>query len=154
LLPYVSFAINNSRAESTGETPFFLNSGSHPRAPAQVGRLQITDHIPALGVVLTEMYNTLDSVKVLLKRAQDRQKTYADKKRREHTFKTRQQVLLSIKNFRFPKGQRKLQGRYLGHFEIEEMEGDHITPWLEGGKTSAENCQMLCKEDNRRKSSR
>ena len=38
------------------------------------------------------------------------------------------------------------------HFKIEEMEADHITPWHEGGKTSAENCQMLCKEDNRRKS--
>lgn len=38
------------------------------------------------------------------------------------------------------------------HFEIEGMEADHITPWHEGGKTSAENCQMLCKEDNRRKS--
>jgi len=38
------------------------------------------------------------------------------------------------------------------HFEIEKMEGDHITPWHDGGKTSAENCQMLCKEDNRRKS--
>jgi len=38
------------------------------------------------------------------------------------------------------------------HYEIEEMEGDHITPWHLGGKTSAENCQMLCKEDNRRKS--
>lgn len=38
------------------------------------------------------------------------------------------------------------------HFEIDEMEPDHITPWHEGGKTSAENCQMLCKEDNRRKS--
>lgn len=37
------------------------------------------------------------------------------------------------------------------HFEIEGMEGDHITPWHEGGKTTAENCQMLCKEDNRRK---
>lgn len=37
------------------------------------------------------------------------------------------------------------------HFEIGEMEADHITPWHEGGKTSAENCQMLCKEDNRRK---
>jgi hypothetical protein len=37
-------------------------------------------------------------------------------------------------------------------FGIEEMEGDHITPWHEGGKTDAENCQMLCKEDNRRKS--
>ena len=38
------------------------------------------------------------------------------------------------------------------HFRIEEMEGDHITPWHEGGKTSADNCQMLCKDDNRRKS--
>lgn len=37
-------------------------------------------------------------------------------------------------------------------FEINEMEADHITPWHEGGKTSAENCQLLCKEDNRRKS--
>lgn len=37
------------------------------------------------------------------------------------------------------------------HFEIEGMEGDHITPWIEGGKTTAMNCQMLCREDNRRK---
>jgi len=37
-------------------------------------------------------------------------------------------------------------------FEIEEMEADHITPWHEGGKTITENCQTLCKEDNRRKS--
>ena len=38
------------------------------------------------------------------------------------------------------------------YFDINEMEGDHIIPWHEGGKTAAENCQMLCKEDNRRKS--
>ncbi len=37
------------------------------------------------------------------------------------------------------------------HFEIEEMEADHITPWVEGGKTNADNCQMLCRDDNRRK---
>jgi hypothetical protein len=37
-------------------------------------------------------------------------------------------------------------------WEIEEMEADHITPWHEGGKTTAENCQMLCKQDNRTKS--
>ncbi|MGO1230551.1 GmrSD restriction endonuclease domain-containing protein [Glutamicibacter arilaitensis] len=36
-------------------------------------------------------------------------------------------------------------------FQIEEMEGDHITPWRDGGKTNAANCQMLCIEDNRRK---
>ena len=37
-------------------------------------------------------------------------------------------------------------------FKIEEMEADHITPWSKGGHTVAENCQMLCKECNRRKS--
>jgi hypothetical protein len=37
-------------------------------------------------------------------------------------------------------------------FEIEEMEADHIKPWHEGGKTVAQNCQMLCKQDNRTKS--
>lgn len=39
-----------------------------------------------------------------------------------------------------------------GHFEIGEMEADHITPWSQGGKTVAENCQMLCRDCNRRKS--
>ena len=36
-------------------------------------------------------------------------------------------------------------------FDIEFMEGDHITPWREGGRTIIENCQMLCRECNRRK---
>lgn len=35
------------------------------------------------------------------------------------------------------------------HFELEEMEADHITPWCEGGTTVADNCQMLCRSCNR-----
>jgi len=38
------------------------------------------------------------------------------------------------------------------HFEISQMEADHITPWHKGGKTTEQNCQMLCVECNRRKS--
>ncbi|TAF79571.1 MAG: DUF262 domain-containing protein [Runella slithyformis] len=38
------------------------------------------------------------------------------------------------------------------YFDISEMEADHITPWHLGGKTIEENCQMLSKEENRRKS--
>ena len=37
---------------------------------------------------------------------------------------------------------------------ISEMEADHITPWSEGGKTILDNCQMLCKDCNRRKGAR
>ena len=38
------------------------------------------------------------------------------------------------------------------HFDLSEMEADHITPWNQGGKTIEDNCQLLCKNDNRRKS--
>jgi len=34
----------------------------------------------------------------------------------------------------------------------EYMEADHIDPWHDGGHTTADNCQMLCKHDNRVKS--
>lgn len=40
------------------------------------------------------------------------------------------------------------------HFELEEMEADHIIPWCEGGKTNEDNCQMLCRSCNRHKSSK
>ncbi len=36
-------------------------------------------------------------------------------------------------------------------FDFELMEGDHITPWCKGGRTVESNCQMLCRECNRRK---
>ena len=38
------------------------------------------------------------------------------------------------------------------HFEFEEMEGDHIIPWKDGGLTTEDNLMMLCKKDNRTKS--
>jgi len=37
-------------------------------------------------------------------------------------------------------------------WDISEMECDHIKPWHEGGKTISDNCQMLCKAHNRKKS--
>ncbi len=71
---------------------------------------------------------------------------------------TRQERYLSIRAFT-DKMKREAYERQKGvckkckkHFEIEEMEADHIKPWHEGGKTISENCQMLCKQDNRTKS--
>ena len=71
---------------------------------------------------------------------------------------TRNEKFLNIRAFT-DKQKREAYERQKGkckkckkHFEIEEMEADHIKPWHEGGKTTAENCQMLCKQDNRTKS--
>ena len=40
------------------------------------------------------------------------------------------------------------------HFEFDEMQADHITPWSKGGKTIPDNCQMLCRDCNLKKSAR
>jgi hypothetical protein len=40
------------------------------------------------------------------------------------------------------------------HFELSEMEADHIIPFSQGGKTTITNCQMLCKKCNRIKSNK
>jgi len=71
---------------------------------------------------------------------------------------TRQEKYLSIRAFT-DKMKREAYERQGGicpsckkKYDISEMEADHITPWHENGKTIAENCQMLCKQDNRTKS--
>lgn len=38
------------------------------------------------------------------------------------------------------------------HFELSEMHADHIIPWSKGGTTTADNCQMLCRDCNLKKS--
>lgn len=37
-------------------------------------------------------------------------------------------------------------------FPIGEMHADHKVPWSKGGKTTPDNCQMLCRDDNLMKS--
>ena len=70
---------------------------------------------------------------------------------------TRKEKYLNIRAFS-PNQRREAYERQKGicpvkkkHYPIEEMEADHITPWHLGGKTTAENCQMLSKEANREK---
>jgi uncharacterized protein with ParB-like and HNH nuclease domain len=71
---------------------------------------------------------------------------------------TRNEKYLSIRAFT-DKQKREAFERQKGicpkckvNFELNEMEADHITPWHSGGKSTADNCQMLCKHDNRIKS--
>ena len=71
---------------------------------------------------------------------------------------TRQEKYLSVRTFdnRMKRTAYEKQNgickKCCKHFDLEQMEADHITPWSQGGKTLAENCQMLCKDCNRKKS--
>ncbi|HAT9729351.1 TPA: DUF262 domain-containing protein [Legionella pneumophila subsp. pneumophila] len=71
---------------------------------------------------------------------------------------TRQEKYLNIRSFT-DKMKREAYEKQKGicskcskKFEIKDIEADHIKPWHEGGKTIAENCQLLCKQCNRTKS--
>lgn len=37
-------------------------------------------------------------------------------------------------------------------YALKELEADHIKPWSKGGKTTLDNCQLLCKKHNALKS--
>lgn len=37
---------------------------------------------------------------------------------------------------------------------LAEMEADHVTAWSNGGSSSIENCEMLCKTHNQAKGNR
>lgn len=70
---------------------------------------------------------------------------------------TGQERCLSIRAFdeRMKRAAYERQGGvcpYCGeHFELSEMHADHIVPWSKGGTTTADNCQMLCRDCNLKK---
>ena len=71
---------------------------------------------------------------------------------------TGSECCLSIRAFddRMKRAAYERQGgvcRYCGErFELSDMHADHIKPWSKGGPTTADNCQMLCRDCNLRKS--
>lgn len=127
-LAMAEFAINNAYHESTQSTPFRLVYGVDPLTPLafmpprfnERGR-GIWDRCPAARRFGEDLQEALNRAKVCLEAARQRQKAYADGKRRDITFGVGDMVLLSTKNIRIKKqGSRKLLPRFLGPFKISE----------------------------------
>ena len=120
-LPLVEFAYNSARQDSTGASPFLLNYGHEPRIPTDwmVRSLKPTDNTTDR----TEVAKfELNRAKELLKDAQERQKKYADMKRRNLEFNVGDKVYLSVDGLNIsPKGApTKLLPRRVGPLTILE----------------------------------
>jgi transposase InsO family protein len=116
-LPLAEFAYNNSKQESVGYTPFFLNYGMHPRLPvAPVG----TDVGGKSGAELAvQLGQHVVHAKSLLQAAQQRQKHFADKRRREVQFAVGDLVMLDTKHIKLrTPGAHKLMPKYIGPFKV------------------------------------
>ena len=125
-LDTIEFAYNNSRQASTGETPFFLNSGQHPHTPISVAATRTAAaRVPAVLEYVNTLNTSMELAKHKLQAAQQRQKTFADKKRREQTFSKGERVWLSAANLALPPTQTaKFAAKRIGPFEIKERLGE------------------------------
>jgi hypothetical protein len=122
-LSMVEFAYNNSLQASTLHTPFFLNYGRHPLTPLS-SAVPSRSANPAVSEWVEGLQTALKSARSNLASAQQRQKSYADKKRRDHPFKVGDQVLLAArKNQLAPELSSKLSAKYFGPFLIAAAVG-------------------------------
>ena len=124
-LPLVEFAYNNSYHSSIGMPPYEALYGRRCRVPTC---WKETGEKPLAGPEL--MQQTHEKVQIIrerLKAAQDRQKSYADKRRRPIEFDVGDRVMLKVspwKGFiRFVK-HGKLSPHFIGPFQIIERVGN------------------------------
>jgi len=148
-LPFVEFAMNNSKHEAMQNTPFLLNYGINPRHPDvarliehkpppeptplqahYIGRTQHlrtatfkkTADLPEVTKFTEQMQKAIKHTKLYLEAARQRMMKSANKRRTTNvTFEVGDQVLLSTKNIQLKhKGCSKLSARFIGPFTIVE----------------------------------
>ena len=123
-LPLAEFAYNNSYHSSIGMAPYEALYGRPCRTPlcwTEVGERREIE--PAM---VQETVEQVEMLKMRLKEAHDRQKSYADKRRRDLEFQVGDLVYLKMRTFQGGSKTRKLKKlkpRYMGPYPILERIG-------------------------------
>ena len=128
-LPLVEFSYNNSYHTSIKAAPFEALYGRKCRSPlcwaevgdTQLARGQASDSTLTGPEIIRETTEKIVQIRERLKASRDRQKSYADKRRKPLEFQVGDRVLLKVSPWkgliRFGK-RGKLNPRYIGPFEI------------------------------------
>ena len=123
-LPAIEFAYNNSKQASSGLTPFQLAYGQHPRLPLADAIKSLVQCNNPTASERTELFTKqIESATEHLKKAQERQKKYADEHRREMILAVGDKVFLSSSNLRFIHKDRstKLNPKRLGPYTVKRV---------------------------------
>jgi hypothetical protein len=118
-LTAAEIAVNNSHHSSTGFTPYYMNSGQHPRLP--LTNIADGSNVPAVQALLCDISNNVLRAEQRLLAAQQSQSHHANKKRRHVVFNVGDQVWLSTANLNIGDRARKLTPKYTGPFVVVEV---------------------------------
>ncbi len=104
-------AFNSAESGSTHMTPWYFNHGYHPYLPIDMGRM--ATNVPAVNAFTQNISQRLDYARGCLTKAKDRQKSYADRRRRELQLQQGQYVRLNLQHLDLPGcPSRKLSPRF------------------------------------------
>ena len=123
-LTAAELAYNTSLHASTGASPFFLNYGQHAHLPIDAAlQGDRASNNPAAEERIKQLSESVEQAKAHLRQAQERQRHYADEKRRELTFAVGDSVLLSTEHLRLknPDRSKKLLGKFIGPFKVARV---------------------------------
>jgi hypothetical protein len=121
-LPLIEFAINSSYNESTQSTPFYLMYGCHPMTPLLRDAKHKSDS--AADATALTWQQTIDRARTCLEAARQRMQAYANRSRRDVSYKPGELVLLWTGNLRLRlPGIKKLHPKYVGPFTVARMVG-------------------------------
>ena len=124
LLAPAEFAINNAYQASIQDTPFYLNSGRHPRLPSDLNLARKPSKDPAAADFIGNIQKAIARAKVCMKAAQQRQKKYADQKRSDLYFNIGDMAWLSSEHIAIKAiGSRKMLALWLGPFKVTAKVG-------------------------------
>lgn len=126
----LDFAYNNSEQRSTGQTPFFLLHGFHPRVPVDLYNSEAAEEIPAAREFVEQMIAGHEAAAAAMERSSLRQKEQYDKRRTPSPFQPGDWVLLSAAHYRFQGRTDKLTQRFLGRYLIEWITEDKLAAKL------------------------
>lgn len=121
-LAVAEFAMNSAVNASTKASPFMLNYGQTPDTPLVA---YLRNMNPRVSPFVGKWEEQLVQAKKCLMAAQDRQKHFADRKRRPaEVYAVGDNVLIHMKHFRLAPGLKlKLAPRFLGPFVITQVVG-------------------------------
>jgi transposase InsO family protein len=115
----ICFAYNQATQVSTGHSPFYLTHGYHPLCPATLHLGAATN--AAAHSMATRVQTAIKLTREHLKKAQEKQKLYADRKRRDLEFEEGDRVYLDTSDLSLKEGQvRKLTEKRIGPYLIKK----------------------------------